>query len=90
MAHVVQVGTGSHRPDSTHALVPSRPCSTVVILCFKAHCHIYSLQNAVETCHGDNFASAAAAVSQSPQVIAVGVNCLAPQYVEVSALCLLT
>ena len=40
-------------------------------------------QNAVETCHGEVFADAAAAVSQSPQIIGVGVNCLAPQHVEV-------
>ena len=37
----------------------------------------------METCHGEKFADAAAAVSQSPQIIAVGVNCLAPQDVEV-------
>lgn len=42
----------------------------------------FTCKNAAETCHGEKFADAAAAVSQSPQIIGVGVNCLAPQDVE--------
>lgn len=37
----------------------------------------------METGYGDNFAAAAASASQSPQIIAVGLNCLAPQHIEV-------
>ena len=58
---------------------PSSPPSSCI------PCLFFAVQNAVETCYGDKFADAAASASQSPQIIAVGLNCLAPQHVKVHA-----
>ena len=46
------------------------------------------IQNSQQTGHGEEFSDTAASVSKSAQVIAVGLNCLAPQDVEVCALTL--
>ena len=60
------------------------PLSSFLHFSFLFICHLFfSVQNAVETGYGDDFAAAAASVSQSPQIIAVGLNCLAPQHIEV-------
>jgi homocysteine S-methyltransferase len=42
----------------------------------------FSCRNGKETCHGENFAKACSVVSKSEQVLAVGVNCTSPLYVE--------
>jgi len=41
----------------------------------------YSCRDGTAICHGESFASAVAAAASSPQVVAVGVNCTAPQFV---------
>ncbi len=42
----------------------------------------FSCKNATETCSGDSFALAVALANNNDQVVASGVNCTAPHYVE--------
>ena len=42
----------------------------------------FSCKNETETCSGDSFAQAVALANNSDQVVATGVNCTAPRYVE--------
>ena len=44
---------------------------------------MFVFQDGAHTCHGEEFAAAAAKVSQSPQVVAVGMNCTNPRYITV-------
>jgi homocysteine S-methyltransferase len=42
----------------------------------------FACKDEVHTCYGEVFADAVKVISQSPHVIAVGINCTEPQYVE--------
>lgn len=42
----------------------------------------FSCQDGEKVCHGERFADCAAVVSKSPQIVAVGINCTAPQHVS--------
>ncbi len=41
----------------------------------------FSCRDGAHTCHGEVFAECAAEIGAAPQIVAVGVNCTAPQYV---------
>ena len=43
-------------------------------------------QDGAHTCHGELFSEAVRSVATSSQVLAVGINCTSPEYVEVSEL----
>lgn len=42
----------------------------------------FSCRDEMRVCHGEPFATCAALANRSPQVVAVGVNCTAPRFVE--------
>jgi homocysteine S-methyltransferase len=42
----------------------------------------FSCKNEFQTCQGDNFAECIRQINDSEQIIAVGINCTPPQYIE--------
>ena len=42
----------------------------------------FSCKDGEHVCHGEAFADCVALANQSPQIVAVGVNCTAPDYIE--------
>jgi homocysteine S-methyltransferase len=66
--------------------IPSVAEAEIVVEALGAHPDLtgwitFSCRDGETTCHGEPVGAAAAAVAASPQVVAVGVNCTAPEHV---------
>jgi homocysteine S-methyltransferase len=67
--------------------IPSRLEAEVLIEVlaeYPAHCAwlSFSCRDGIHVCHGEPFAECAAPADQSAQIVAVGVNCTAPEHID--------